>query len=699
MTNLIYEKFKSTAVLRINNGTDYSLSFHVRKNLFNGLCQAEADKTITAIVIIGSEKNFSFGFEIEEIHNSRFISDPDLSSIIDVIETSTKPVIAAISGNCLGGGLELALGCHFRIATPSVKLALPEVKMGLLPRAGGTQRLPRVLGVEAALSMIISGQKVSLDSVKDSSLFDDIVDGDLFEGAINFASKVVAEKRSLKRIRDLSISHPKPDAYFMFARNSVEAISKNNPAPLKCVEALNASIMHSFDDGLKIESKLFDQLYLSSQSQAKRHLVLAEKNAVKVAEISHDTQPRNIRSVAVIGAGTMGSGIAINFLIAGIPVTLLDTEQEALDRGSNHISKFFADKISKRSMTLENAESLMKLFKPTLIYDDLKECDLVIEAVFENMQIKQSVFEKLDSVCKPGAILASNTSTLDLNQIANFTKRPQDVVGTHFFSPANVMKLLEVVRGDKTADDVLITILKLSIKIKKIPVVSGVCYGFIGNRMIGKYCAEANKMLEEGATVQQIDTALEKFGMAMGPFRMSDLAGNDIGWSIRKGISQQYPDFVWPSSDILADKLCELGRFGQKSGLGWYSYAKGKREAVPDPAVEKLVDVHRKELGFSTRDISDREIVERCIFALVNEGAKILEEGIAQRASDIDIVYIYGYGFPLHAGGPMFYADQLGLLTVERAIQGFEMNNQSNTATWPAALLLSNLASSGKTFN
>lgn len=699
MTNEIYEKFKSTAVLRINNAPDNGLSLEVRKNLFNGLCQAELDKSITAIVIIGSAQNFSIGFEIDEVHNSQFKSDPALSTIIDVVETSTKPVIAAISGNCLGGGLELALGCHFRIASPSVKLALPEVKMGLLPSAGGTQRLPRVMGVEAALSMIVSGEKVSFDSVKDSSFFDDVVDGDLFEAAINFATQVVAEKRPLRRVRDLIISHPKPDAYLMFARNSVGAISKNNPAPLKCVEALSACITHSFEDGLAIESRLFEQLYVSPESQAKRHLVLANKNAGTVDGISQDLQPRMINSVAVIGAGTMGSGIAINFLIAGIPVTLLETEQEALDRGMKHISKFFDDKISKRSMTTETAESLIKLLKATLSYDDLKECDLVIEAVFENMQVKQSVFEKLDSVCKSGAILASNTSTLDLNQIANFTKRPQDVVGTHFFSPANVMKLLEVVRGDKTADDVLVTILQLSKKIRKIAVVSGVCHGFIGNRMIGKYAAEANKMLEEGATVQQIDTALEKFGMAMGPFRMSDLAGNDIGWSIRKGISQQYPDFVWPSSDMLADKLCELGRFGQKTGLGWYSYAKGKRDAVPDPAVEQLVDAHRKAHGFSPRNICDREIVQRCIFALVNEGAKILEEGIAQRASDIDIVYIYGYGFPEHVGGPMFYADQLGLLTVERAIYGFALNDQSSTSTWPAAPLLSRLASSGKTFN
>jgi 3-hydroxyacyl-CoA dehydrogenase len=395
----------------------------------------------------------------------------------------------------------------------------------------------------------------------------------------------------------------------------------------------------------------------------------------------------------------MGSGIAINFLLAGIPVTMLETQQEALDRGTKHIRDYLADRVSKRKMKPEKAQALDALLKPSLSYDDLAHVDLVIEAVFESMAVKKAVFETLDRVCKPGAILASNTSTLDLNQIASFTQRPQDVVGAHFFSPANVMKLLEVVRGEKTSDEVLVTIMQLAKKIKKKAVISGVCDGFIGNRMIAGYSGEAGKLLEEGATVQQIDQALEKFGMAMGPFRMGDLAGNDIGWSIRQGITQSNPGYVWPSSALLADKLCELGRFGQKTGAGWYSYAKGKREAQPDPVVDALVEAHRKTYGIVARKIGRTEIVQRCIFALINEGAKILQEGIAQRASDIDIVYIFGYGFPPYRGGPMHYADRLGLLAVQRAMEAFARNDKAGSTTWATAPLLARLAANGETFN
>ena len=699
MNHTNYETYQNIAVIRLDNAPVNGLSHAVRKGVVDGICRAEADASVNAIVIIGSQSLFSGGADMREFGTAAVSAEPNLLNVIGIAETSTKPVIAAIGGTCMGGGLELALGCHYRVAASAAQLALPEVKIGLLPGAGGTQRLPRIIGVEAALNMIVSGETVSSDLLKSTPLFDEFVEGDLLAGAIAFANKVVAEKRPLKRVRDLNVSHPKPDAFFMFVRNSVGAMSKNYPAPLKCVEAVQACLTQSFEEGMQTEARLFGELYLGSESQALLHLFLSERKAAKVEGVSPEAKPRTIASVGIIGAGTMGSGIAINFLLAGIPVTLLETTQEALDRGAKHIADYFTERVTKRKMKPEKAQALGALLKTTLSYDDLSQADLVIEAVFENIDVKKAVFEKLDSVCKPGAILASNTSTLDLNKIASFTKRPQDVVGAHFFSPANVMKLLEVIRGAKTADDVLLTIMQLAKKIKKIAVISGVCDGFIGNRMIGGYGAEAAKMLEEGASVQQIDKALEKFGMAMGPFRMTDLAGNDIGWSIRKGISQQHPEFVWPSSALLADKLCEIGRFGQKTGAGWYSYAKGKREALPDPAVDALAEAHRKEHGFTARKISSTEIVQRCIFALVNEGAKILEEGIAQRASDIDIVYIFGYGFPAYRGGPMLYADRVGLLAVQRAMKGFARNDRSGSDAWATAPLLASLASEGKTFN
>lgn len=699
MNHTHYETHQNIAVIRLDNAPVNGLSHAVRKGVVDGIRQAEADSSVYAVVIIGSQGIFSGGADMREFGTGAVIAEPNLLNLIGIVETSIKPVVAAIGGTCMGGGLELALACHYRVVAPAVQLALPEVKIGLIPGAGGTQRLPRLIGLEAALNMIVSGETVSSDLLIATPLFDEFVEGDLLAGAIAFANNVVAEKRPLKRVRDLKVSHSKPDAFFMFVRNSVGAMSKNLPAPLKCVEAVEASLTQSFDEGMQTEARLFGELYLSSESKALRHLFLSERNAAKVEGVSPEAQPRAIANVGIIGAGTMGSGIAINFLLAGIPVTLLETKQDALDRGAKQIADYFAERVTKRKMKPEKAQALGALLKPTLSYNDLSQVDLVIEAVFENMDVKKAVFERLDSICKPGAILASNTSTLDLNKIASFTKRPQDVVGAHFFSPANIMKLLEVVRGVKTADDVLLTIMQLAKRIKKAAVISGVCDGFIGNRMIARYSAEAGKMLEEGATVQQVDKALEKWGMAMGPFRMGDLAGNDIGWCIRKGISQQHPYYKWPSSELLADKLCELGRFGQKTGAGWYSYAKGKREALVDPVVGALVEAHRKEHGFTARKISDTEIVQRCIFALVNEGAKILEEGIAQRASDIDIVYIFGYGFPPYRGGPMLYADHLGLHAVQRAMEGFARNDRVDSDVWVVAPLLASLASAGKTFN
>jgi 3-hydroxyacyl-CoA dehydrogenase len=693
-----YERIDATAVIRMDNPPVNGLSHALRNGIVAGIRAAEADAAVHAIVIIGSDKAFSGGADIKEFGTPAAMLEPSLPTTINIVETAKKPVIAAIGGACMGGGLELALGCHFRVVTASASIALPEVKLGLLPGAGGTQRLPRLVGVEVAMNMIVSGEPVPAEMLKPTALFDEFIEGDLQAGAIAFAAKVVAEKRPLKRVRDLKVRHPKADALFMFARNAVGAASKNYPAPLKCIDAVEASMTKSFDEGLKVEGKLFLDLYMTDESRALRHLFLSERRASKVVGVAEDTPTRKIARVGVIGAGTMGSGIAINFLQAGIETVILETKQEALDRGVKHIQDFFDGRVKKGKMKPEKAATQMALLKPTLNYDEFASVDLVIEAVFEDMAVKKTVFETLDRVCKPGAILASNTSTLDLNAIAAFTKRPQDVVGAHFFSPANVMKLLEVVRGAKTADDVMVTIMQLAKKIKKTAVVSGVCDGFIGNRMIGGYSREAINMLEEGASVQQIDGALEKFGMAMGPFRMGDLAGNDIGWAIRKRQRAENPAAV-SGAEVIADALCEAGRFGQKTGAGWYRYENGRRDAIADTAVDAIIEAHRQKQGIVARKISAAEIVQRCIFALVNEGARILEEGIAQRASDIDIVYIFGYGFPAYRGGPMLYADSVGLMNVERAMENFAANDKSGSSFWAAAPLLKKLAAEGKSFN
>jgi len=682
-----YQQQGTIAVITLNNPPVNGLSHALRAGIVAGIQRAENDVGIRAVVLVGTNAGFSAGADISEFGKRAMSAEPSLPAVIDVIENSAKPVVAAISGNCMGGGLELALSCHYRVVHAAAQIALPEVKLGLLPGAGGTQRLPRLIGVEAALNMIVSGAIVPAPQFKGSPLFDHFVDDKLLEQAIEFALKVVSDGKPLKRVRDLKVKHAKPDAFFLFARNMVGAMSKGYPAPLKCVEAVQASLLPSFDAGLKVERDLFAQLLMSDESKALRHLFFSERLASKIADLPEDTAVRTIKSVGVIGAGTMGSGIAINFLNAGIPVVILETKQEALDRGMASVSKVYESQVKKGKMKPEKAQERVALLKGSLSYDDLKDVDLVIEAVFEELSVKEAVFKKLDAVCKPGAILASNTSTLDLNKIAGFTQRPQDVVGAHFFSPANVMKLLEVVRGEKTAPDVLATMMKLAKKIKKTAVVSGVCDGFIGNRMIGKYAIEAQLLLEQGASVQQIDSAMEKFGMAMGPFKMGDLAGNDIGWAIRKRFYAENPG---ARRQLISDRMCELGRFGQKTGAGWYRYETGKRDALQDPIIDELVNVARQELGIAPRKISADEIVERLVYALVNEGAHILEEGIAQRASDIDMVYIFGYGFPVPRGGPMFYADSVGLLSVERRMAKFG---------WTPAPLLKQLALEGKTFN
>ena len=544
-------------MITLDNPPLNGLNHELRAGLVAGIDQASADAGVKAVIIIGAGRAFSSGADIREFNTPKSTAEPTLRSVIRVVEANAKPVIAAIGGICMGGGLELALGCHFRVASPGAKIALPEVKLGLLPGAGGTQRLPRAIGVEAALNMIVSGAPVSSEQFKGTRLIDEIIEGslanELLQGALAFARKVVAERRPLARLRDVKIDFPNADAFFQFARNSVGPLAKNFPAPLKCIDAVAAAVTKPFEEGLKFERELFTQLVQTPESRALRHAFFAERAAAKIPDVPENTPARKIASVAVIGAGTMGGGIAMNFLSAGLPVTILEMKQEALDKGVATIRKNYEGSVKRGKLTAEKLEQNIALLKPTLSYDDTKSADLVIEAVFEDMAVKQEVFEKLDAVAKSGAILATNTSTLDVNRIAAFTRRPQDVVGMHFFSPANVMKLLEVVRGEKTAKDVLLAVMQVAKKINKTAVVSGVCDGFIGNRMIEQYLRQAMFLLDEGASPQQVDRALERFGMAMGPFRMSDLAGNDVGWYIRKRRYVEKPNVVYSK---IADRLC-----------------------------------------------------------------------------------------------------------------------------------------------
>ncbi|MEW6098494.1 MAG: 3-hydroxyacyl-CoA dehydrogenase NAD-binding domain-containing protein [Pseudomonadota bacterium] len=693
-----YELHGSVAVITLDNPPVNGLGYETRKGITEGLARAEDDAQVKAIVITGAGKAFSGGADIREFGSPKATQEPNLMSVIRTLDNCTKPVVAAIHSVCMGGGLELALGCHYRVAAPGTQVALPEVKLGLVPGAGGTQRLPRVIGVENALNMIVSGEPVKsevLAAIPGQKLFDKIVEGDLLAAAVAFAGEV-AERRPLPRVRDLKAEHREADGYFQFARNTVKAMARNFPAPAKCVDCVEASVKRRFDEGLAFEREQFINLMMTPESKALRHAFFAERAASKIPDVPEDTPTREIRRVAVIGAGTMGGGISMNFLNAGIPVTILEMKQEALDRGVAVMRSNYEGQVKKGKLTAEKLEQRMGLLETTLSYDDIRDADLVIEAVFEDIGVKEQVFKKLDEVMKPGAILASNTSTLDLNKIASFTKRPQDVIGMHFFSPANVMKLLEVVRGEKTGKDVLATVMKLAKVIKKTAVVSGVCDGFIGNRMIEQYSRQAGFLLEEGCTPEQVDRAIEKFGFAMGPFRMGDLAGNDIGWYIRKRRYVEKPDMRYSKT---ADILCEMGRYGQKTGAGWYDYKPGKRDAIPSPVVNEMIEKHRKELGITPRKISDEEIVGRLVYALVNEGAKILEEGIALRASDIDMVYLTGYGFPLFRGGPMCYADTVGLFNVVQDMRRFARNPHADPSFWTPAPLLKRLADEGKTFN
>ncbi len=695
-----YRVHGDVAVITLNNPPVNGLGLATRMAFAEGLNKANADAAVKAIVITGAGKAFSGGADIKEFGSPKSTQEPNLLSLILACENSAKPVVSAIHSVCMGGGLELSLGCHYRIAAPGCNVALPEVKLGLIPGAGGTQRLPRVLGVEVALNMIVSGEPVKsemLAMLPGQKLFDKMAASaeSLMDEALALAREK-ADVRPLPLVRNMPCKHPLGDAYFQFARNMVKGMSKNFPAPGKCVDAVEAATKQKFDVGMVTEREIFLALMWTPESKALRHIFMADRAASKIPDVPSDTPQREIKSVAVIGAGTMGGGISMNFLNAGIPVKILEMKQEALDKGVGIMRKNYDSQVKKGKLKQDKLDQRMALLSTTLNYGDLKDADLVIEAVFEEMGVKEKVFKELDRVMKPGAILASNTSTLDVDKIAAFTQRPQDVVGLHFFSPANVMKLLEVVRGAKTGKDVMATVMSMGKKIKKTAVVSGVCDGFIGNRMVEQYGRQGGFLLDEGCTPSQVDKAIEKFGFAMGPFRMGDLAGNDIGWAIRKRRVVEKPGMLYSKT---ADLLCEKGRFGQKVGMGWYDYVAGKRDAVPNAEVVKMIEDHRKSLGITPRKISDEEIVQRLVYALVNEGARILEEGIASKASDIDMVYLMGYGFPIYRGGPMNYADQVGLFNVAQSMKKFAQNPLDDAKFWEPAPLLAKLAAEGKTFN
>jgi 3-hydroxyacyl-CoA dehydrogenase len=672
------------AIISIDNPPVNALGFGVRQPLQKALETLAGDASVAGIVLACAGRTFVAGADITEF--GKPMQRPELRDIIETLEAIRKPTVAAIHGTALGGGLELALGCHFRIADKGAKLGLPEVKLGLLPGAGGTIRLPRLVGPAKALKMIVSGAPIPADAALASALVDAISESNLLANAVAFARDKAASGVASAPVRDRGAQIVGADLA-AFDAEAAELAKKTRglEAPLACAQSVRNAITLSFDEALAAERELFTKLVSGDQSRAQRHLFFAEREATKVPGVGKEVAPREIRRAGIIGAGTMGGGIAMAFVNGGIPVTLLEMNREALDRGLAMIEKNYAISVSRGSLTEDVKARRMALFTPTTDYADLAECDLIIEAVFEDMAVKREVFSKLDAIAKPTAILATNTSYLDVNEIAGSTSRPQDVLGLHFFSPANVMKLLEIVRGSGTAPDVLATALSVAKRIGKVPVVVGVCHGFVGNRMLSARSDDAENLLLEGASPAEIDKVFTGFGWPMGPFQMYDLAGLDIGWRNRKARGQLA---------VIADRLCEQGRFGQKTGKGFYLYENGSRTPVPDPEVAQLIEDSARERGVSRRAVPAREIIERTLYPMVNEGTKILEEGIAVRASDIDIVWTNGYGFPVGKGGPMFWADLEGLPKIIERLEYW--HGLSGKDVFGPSALLKRLAAEGR---
>ena len=681
------ERHDDIAVITVNSPPVNALSAAVRSGIFESIKAAAADANVKGIVLTCAGRTFIAGADITEFGKPP--QGAGLNEVIAEMEGCPKPIVAAIHGTALGGGLETALGCHFRVAVKEARLGLPEVKLGLLPGAGGTQRLPRAVGPELAVKMIVGGNPISAAEALKAGLVDEIVD-DLVPGAEAFARKAVAEKRPLRRLRDEDGKLAAAKADRSIFTNAVAALTKKArglEAPFAAADAVGAAIDFPFDEGLKKEREGFLKLMNGDQSKAQRYAFFAEREAAKVAGVPAGTKPRPVARVAVIGAGTMGGGISMSFANAGIPVTLIEMAEEPLKRGLGVMQKNYEATAARGGIPADAPAKRMGLITGAVGLENVKDADLVIEAVFETMAIKKEVFTALDKYAKPGAVLASNTSYLDVNEIATVTKRPQDVLGMHFFSPANVMKLCEIVRGAKTAPDVLRTAVAIAKKIAKVPVVVGVCDGFVGNRMLAQRSKQGEKLLYDGALPQQIDGVVTKFGLPMGPFAMGDLAGLDIGWRSRQDRGIKSP---------IGDALYEAGRHGQKTGKGYYKYESGSRAPLPDPEVEKMLEEVRAKLGIKGRAISDEEILERMVYPMINEGARILAEGVASRPSDIDVVWIYGYGWPIYRGGPMFYADQVGLKHIADRLAFYA--KETNDPSLEPAPLLKKLADEGKTF-
>jgi 3-hydroxyacyl-CoA dehydrogenase len=674
-----------------------ALSKSVRVGLIEHLHNAIADDSVQVIVISSKQTLFSGGADISEFSGGDL--EPNLPAVLEVIENSPKPVVAVLNGPAFGGGLEVALACHYRVSFASNKVGLPEVNLGILPGAGGTQRLPRLAGVQQALDMIVSGRPVAAKKLP--TVFDLIVEDPqtLLADAMAFCQQVVTDGCKVRKTSDLLIdASSAPAELFAQYRQGLTQKARGFFAPERCIQAVEASVALPFSQGLVREGELFMECMGSKEARAQQHFFFAERAAAHVKDFDKTTPVRDINQVGIIGAGTMGGGIAMNFANAGIPVTLLELKQEALDKGLALIRKNYENSAKKGKLSQEQVETRMSLLTGSTEYADLGDVDLVIEAVFEKMSVKHQVFKALDAVCKPGAILATNTSTLDVDEIAAATNRPEDVIGLHFFSPANVMKLLEVVKAEKTSAEVIKTTMKMAKKINKVAVLVGVCFGFVGNRMIEPYGRESGRLVLEGAVPEQVDKVIYDFGMPMGPFTMGDMAGLDIGAFIREG-RQEFIQHD-PSYCIVADKLVAQGRVGLKAGKGVYLYEPGQRKPIPDPSVLALAKDVAAQLDISQREISDQEILERCIFPLINEGALILEEGIAAKSSDIDVIYVYGYGFPVYRGGPMQYADEIGLKTVYDAMCKYRDELGEHGKNWfEPAPLLKKLAEQGKRFS
>ncbi|WP_313220217.1 3-hydroxyacyl-CoA dehydrogenase NAD-binding domain-containing protein [Stutzerimonas nitrititolerans] len=682
------------ALIIADNPPVNALGQAVRQGLLQAFQAAEADPQVRAVVLVCEGSTFFAGADIKEFGKPPVA--PSLPEVIDVIEGCSKPSVAVIHGTALGGGLEVALGCHYRIARTDARVGLPEVKLGLLPGAGGTQRLPRLAGVAKALEMILGGAPVEAGEACEYHIVDELFEGDLVDAGLAYARRLLQEGRGVRRSGEQTRGLEGTDNAALIAARHAEVV-KRSPglfSPLRCIAAVEAATRLPLAEGLERERELFLECLNSPQRAALVHAFFAERQAAKIADLPVDTRPREIRTAAVIGGGTMGVGIALCFANAGVPVKLLEVGDEALQRALQRARDTYATSVKRGSLSEAAMDQRLALIEGITDYAALADVDLVVEAVFEDMAVKQQVFERLDAVCKPGAILASNTSSLDLNAIAAFTRRPEDVVGLHFFSPANVMRLLEVVRGARTSPEVLASAMAIGRKLKKVAVVVGVCDGFVGNRMLFQYGREAEFLLEEGATPQQVDAALRNFGMAMGPFAVRDLAGLDIGQAIRKRQRAILPAHL--EFPTVADRLCAAGMLGQKTGVGYYRYEPGNRTPLENPELASMLAAASREKGIERRELDERYIVERTLYSLVNEGAKILEEGIAQRSSDIDLIYLNGYGFPAWRGGPMFYADSVGLDKVLATIR--ELHARCGD-WWKPAPLLEKLAAEGRTFS